>query len=181
MFWLKYIIKSQYVHLFNIMLYQKCKVLKDTCKRWPYWKLFARKRFQIPLYNDQVHWVPNLKNHNFKTLMWCSRNNGKNIHLNMYAKVVRTERKLILVNTITIEYDIKPYQFKTTRGNFTDVWLKGLKMLTAQRIRCWYWQYGCDVIIKCWMEPNQLNSTTAQLKGIWSWTRVNLFCPITPL
>ena len=43
------VIKLHDVHLFKIMPYQKCNVLKSTCKKWPYWKLVTSERFKIPL------------------------------------------------------------------------------------------------------------------------------------
>ena len=53
------------------------------------------------------------------------RNNGNNLHLNMYAKVVKPHQKLISLNTI--EYDLKSFQFMTNIVNYTDVQLKQFK------------------------------------------------------
>ena len=66
-----------------------------------------------------------------KTLIFCLRNKGNNLNLNIYAKVERPKRKLTKINTI--EYVIKTYQVKITKVNFTDVWLKGLKIFTTHR------------------------------------------------
>ena len=64
--------------------------------------------------------------------MCCSSNNGNNLHLNMYAKVGKPERKLIWVNTI--DYDAKIFQAMKTMLNFIDKRLKRFKILTAHRI-----------------------------------------------
>ena len=49
----------------------------------------------------------------------------------MYTKIERPEQKLTCVSTI--QYDVKPCQFIMTIVNCTDVRLKILKILTANR------------------------------------------------
>ena len=49
----------------------------------------------------------------------------------MYAKVKRSRRKLIYVNTIDL--NVESYQFKTTMVKCIDVQLKGLKIITIRR------------------------------------------------
>ena len=66
-----------------------------------------------------------------KNLLCCSRNNGSNIHINMYANFGNLELKLTQVNTI--KYDVKSYQFMTTMVKCTDVRLKIFKELTTYR------------------------------------------------
>ena len=44
--------------------------------------------------------------------MCCSSNNGNNLHLNIYAKVGKPERKCTHVNNI--EYHVKSFQVVTT-------------------------------------------------------------------
>ena len=64
-------------------------------------------------------------------MLW-SRNQGNNLHLNMYAKVEMHGRKLTEVNNI--EYYLKSCQVITDKVNCIYVQLKGLKILTAHRI-----------------------------------------------
>ena len=94
------VIRLRGVYLYQITLYKKYTILKSKYAQWTDWNLVASKRFQIPVYNYQGHLVTNTTTLNIQTLMSCSNNNGNIIHIKMYAKVGKTERKFTDINTI---------------------------------------------------------------------------------
>ena len=53
------VIKFQGVNLYKTTLCKKYSILKYMYAQWPYWKSFTKERFQIPVYDEQGHWVPN--------------------------------------------------------------------------------------------------------------------------
>ena len=77
----------------------------------------------------------------------------------MHLKQVRpgwnTRAEIDIGNTI--EYDIKLYQVKMTVVNCTDIWIKGLKTLTAHRKDVGVSNMYVTQIIKFQMRCNYVN------------------------
>ena len=171
--------KLPYVFLSNTTTYKRCKVFHSTYEQWPFKRSVTKKRIQILLSNKQGYRVHNKIVQLHKYLMCCLTSNGNNLHIKQVWKGWKNRAEIYTGNTI--DYDVKPYQVKTTIVNCTGVRLKVLKKLTAHSWDVGIPNMNVTQIIKPWMRYNHLNSTTVKWKRKRIWMLVVFLRPLTSI